>query len=103
MADEIAVGDSVRMIDLARRFKLNQSTVFRWAFRGLPSNDGVRVKLEVIRFGKSWRTSEAALRRFLAALPQGDASPFQGSVRTPAKRRSDSDRAEAALKEKYGI
>jgi len=103
LADEIATGDSIRLNDIARRFQVNPSTAHRWAFRGLISPNGNRVKLEVIRFGKSWRTSEAALRRFLVALPHGATITAQESIRSPLKRDRDSARAEAALKAKYGI
>jgi hypothetical protein len=102
LADEIATGDSLRIIDLARRFNLNQSTVFRWAFKGLQNEAGERVRLEVIRFGKSWKTSEAAFRRFLNALPMTPA-PAPQPVRTPRKRERDSAGAKQALSDKYGI
>ena len=101
---EIATGDSLRLSDLARRFRVNPSTVFRWAFRGLSDQQGQKVKLEVVHFGKSWRTSDAALRRFLAALPQsGSTSSTEASPRPPAKRQRDSARAKATLHQKYGI
>jgi hypothetical protein len=102
LADEIAAGDSLRIVDLARRFDLNQSTVFRWAFKGLKNEAGERVHLEVILFGKSWKTSEAAFRRFLNTLPRTPA-PAPPPVRTPSKRERDSSRAQKTLNEKYGI
>jgi hypothetical protein len=101
LADEIAHGDSLKLIDLARRFNVAVSTCFRWVTKGLPNGDGARVKLEALKRGKCWLTSECAVRRFFTALPQ--AVPAVASIRTPSKRARDASRAQQTLKTKYGI
>jgi hypothetical protein len=53
--------------------------------------------------GKSWRTSEAALKRFLAALPQSAPASAAPPIRTPSQRVREFGRAKAILKNKYGI
>ena len=103
LADEIAEGDSLKLRDIAERFGVDPSVAFRWMQRGLPDGKGGRVRLAAIRFGKGWRSSEAALRRFLAALPQGGSTPAQATIRSPSKRERDSARAQETLKNNYGI
>jgi hypothetical protein len=100
---EIAGGDSLRLIDLARRFNVCISTCFRWVAKGLPTGNGSRVRLEAIKRGKCWLTSEAAVKRFFAALPQSEQTPAAPPIRTPSKRERDSALAEKVLQEKYGI
>lgn len=103
LAAEIAAGDSLRLIDLARRFDVCMSTCFRWVVKGLPTGDGTRAKLAALKRGKSWITSEAAVARFFASLPQSESAPTTALLRTPSARERDSARAEAALKDRYGI
>src|SRR6185312_5353516 len=47
---------------------VNPATVWRWAHEGAKTPTGERVKLEVVRVGMSWLTSQAALDRFVVAL-----------------------------------
>lgn len=100
---EIAGGDTLRLIDLARRFNVCISTCFRWVIKGLPTGDGSRVRLAAIKRGKCWHTSEAAVKRFFAALPQSEQAPAAPPLRTPRKRERDSARAKQALSDKYGM
>jgi hypothetical protein len=100
---EIASGDAVRLIELARRFNVNVSTTFRWVQKGLPSGHGVRVRLEALRRGKSWITSERAIKKFFGALPTSTPAPPSLPIRTPSKRERDCARAKQAINEKYGI
>lgn len=44
------------------------STVYKWIRDGARAGDGSMVKLEAARIGASWRTSRAALRRFIDRL-----------------------------------
>lgn len=101
LAAEIASGDSVRLMDLARRFGVNTSTVFRWIMKGLPSGNGTRIQLEALRRGKSLITSEKAVERFFGALPQS--APTAPATRTPSQRERDSARAKQQLHDTYGI
>ena len=102
LAAEIAAGDMLTLRDVARRFGIDPSVAFRWMQRGLPTGKGDRVRLDALRIG-SWRTSEAAVRRFLAALPQSSWTPPQPQLRTPTQRERDSARAAAELRAKYGM
>ena len=102
LAAEIASGDSVRLMDLARRFGVNTSTVFRWIMKGLPSGQGTRIQLEALRRGKSLITSEKAVERFFDALPK-TGEPAPAPIRTPSQRERDSARAKQKLQADYGI
>ena len=103
LAAEIASGDSVRLIDLSRRFNVNTSTIFRWIQKGLPSGHGTRIQLEALRRGKSLITSEKAVERFFGALPKtGETTPAT-PTRTPSQRERDSARAKQQLHDTYGI
>jgi hypothetical protein len=103
LAAEIAAGDLLRLRDVAERFDVDPSVAFRWMQRGLVDGKGGRVRLEALRFGRSWRTSEGALRRFLAALPHGGSVPAYATIRTPSNRERDSARAVETLRAKYGM
>ena|ERR1700722_1050628 len=100
---EIASGDSLRLIDLARRFNVCISTCFRWVVKGLPTGNSSRIKLEALKRGKCWLTSEAAVKRFFTALPQSGPTPPAPPIRTPAKRERDCERAKKALQDDFGI
>jgi len=69
--------------------KLHQSTIFRWAQRGLRG-----VPLEVIRCGGTLCTSEAALVRFFERLTTVDQSV---AVTTTARSSREAARVDRAL------
>ena len=100
---EIAGGEMLRLIELARRFDVCVSTCFRRVVKGLPTGNGDRVRLEAIKRGKSWITSEAAVKRFFSALPISSSPPSAAPIRTPIRHERESARAEATLKDQYGI
>ena len=101
---EIADGDCMSLVELARQFDLNPSTCLRWILTGLPDEQGNRIKLEAVRRGKPWLTSKAALQRFLQRLPQSDGNTAPApEIRTPSKRQRDTERAQQTLKDQYGI
>ena len=102
VAAEIAAGDILPTIELARQQRTSPSTVFRWISKGLPDGKGGRVFLEAVRRGKNWLTSSAAVRRFFERLEHSAPAPGP-TIRTPSKRDRDCDRAEARLREKHGI
>ena len=102
LAAEIASGDSVLMMTLARRFNVNTSTVFRWIMKGLPSGHGTRIQLEALRRGKSLITSEKAVERFFGELPK-TGEPIAPPIRTPSQRERDSARAKQQLHNTYNI
>jgi len=103
IAAEIANGDAIKLLDVARQFDVNPSTVLRWLMRGLPSRNEHRVRLEGVRRGKVWLTSRAALQRFLSALPQSTLFTNSSPARSPSARERESARAQTKLKDKYGI
>jgi hypothetical protein len=76
--------------------RLHPATLTRWILRGVRAVDGRRVKLEAIRVGCRWLTSEPALQRFADALsaPPSDSAP----VRTPTARQRASEKAAEQLK-----
>jgi hypothetical protein len=80
--------------------KMNFSTVWRWALKGVHAVDGRLVKLEAARVGGRWLTSKEALARFSAALTptDTDAAP----IRTPTTQKKAGDAAKKRLK-KMGI
>jgi hypothetical protein len=76
--------------------RLHPATMTRWILRGVLAVDGRRVKLEAIRLGCRWLTSEPALQRFADALstPPADSVP----TRIPTARQKASARAAAELR-----
>ena len=101
---DIAAGNGITLVELARQHRTNPSTIFRWVVKGLPGGDGTRVRLPALRRGKRYLTTPRAVERFFAALPMS-APPTSAplSIRTPTKRERDCQRAKKALNEKYGI
>ena len=74
---------------------VDPSTTFRWVTRGLRTPAGRVVKLDAVRVGGRWLTSNPAVARFVAALT-GDATPAVESP-TPPTRTPDA-RSRAAAK-----
>jgi hypothetical protein len=65
---------------------VNLSTIFRWVMKGVRG-----VRLEALRAGGRWYTSESALRRFTSrltelALPHGTPLPSPSQMRGAADR-----------------
>lgn len=87
-----------RMFPAARgKGTTNPATVWRWARLGATTPSGGRVRLEVVRVGMSYLTSQAALDRFVTALtvasmPDAPA-PAPAPVRSEAARRKASEAA----------
>lgn len=80
--------------------RLHPATLTRWILAGAKAHDGQRVKLEAVRFGSRWLTSEGALARFSAALtPLTDPPGFTSTpaIRSPVKQQWAADRAGAEL------
>jgi hypothetical protein len=104
LAQEIAAGEGLSTLEIARRQNTSPATVFRWISKGLPGPNGHRVHLTAIRRGKKWLSSIAALTRFFAALPsaQVNNAPTPSLSRSrSASARSSADRfASEALKRK---
>jgi hypothetical protein len=58
------------------------SRVFRWITEGILAFDGERIKLDALRLGGRWITSEEALQRFVERLTPK--APKQRRPRKPA-------------------
>jgi hypothetical protein len=65
---------------------VHPATVIRWILDGIQAGDR-RVRLEAVRIGSRWLTSEEALRRFADRLTDGWAS---GTHYRPAAATNDS-------------
>jgi hypothetical protein len=87
--------------------RLHPATLTRWILKGVLAVDGRRVKLEAVRLGCRWLTSEPALQRFadaLSAPPDDSASPGDRTPsdpnppRSPTARKKASERADAELR-----
>jgi hypothetical protein len=81
---------------------VNPATVWRWAHEGAKTPTGERVKLEVVRVGMSWLTSQAALDRFVVALTSASTPSAGGrdiKIPNPSKRESRAARANKKLQE----
>ncbi len=76
--------------------RLHPATLTRWILAGVKAIDGRRVKLEALRVGSRWLTSEAALHRFADALTSAPAADTPS--RSPTARRTASERADTELR-----
>ena len=94
----IGLCDAARRLPPARRGRpVSFSCVLRWITSGVPGPDGKRVKLEGVRVGGRWLTSEEALARWAERLtPRLDAEQA-AAPRTPGQRNRASERAAKEL------
>jgi hypothetical protein len=102
LAAEIANGDRIRNIEIAREYDISPETVWRWSQKGLPGAGGHRVRLEFVRVGKVFWTSRAAVKRFFSALPsnsQANGPP----MRSPNERQRAASAAMDELERRFGI
>jgi hypothetical protein len=76
--------------------------VMRWILRGSRGPDGSLVRLEAVRLGGRWVTSEQALQRFVEALTPKLSEDPSPNPRTAAKRQRASEAAGREL-EKLGM
>jgi hypothetical protein len=99
----ISLYDAARRLPPGRRQRpVSFSCVLRWIVRGIPGPDGHRVRLQGIRLGGRWLTSQEALVRFAKSLTPDLTDNKTLRVRTPRQRHRSSERAATRL-EKVGI
>jgi hypothetical protein len=101
----ISLAQATKRVPPARQGKTTHlSTVLRWILQGARAPNGSRVKLEAVRLGARWMTSEQALERFALRLtPSPDQAQGNGErPRSPANRKRASERA-ARLLDEIGI
>ena len=108
MTNTIIDGDepTIGVAEVARRFpsargsgRVHPQTVVRWIQRGVKSASGRRVRLEAVRVGYRWMTSEAAVKRFLGAATESQAAALP--LRSPGQRQRVSEAAAQEL-EQFG-
>lgn len=80
----------------AREVNRHPSWLLRCILCGVKLADGQRLRLEAIRVGGTWFTSEAAWRRFLEAQQPAE-SQERPTLRSPAERQRASEAAEREL------
>src|SRR5262245_19598781 len=95
--------DAARRLPPARGGRpVHLSCALRWITARVPGPDGQRVRLEGVRVGGRWLTSEEALARWAERLtPRLDKDPAP-PPHSSAKRRRASERAAAEL-ERRGV
>jgi hypothetical protein len=94
---DILSEQTLRIHEAAAIARVSFATAWRWILKGAPAPDGTRVRLEAIRCGAKWLTSQEALRRFSEALtPRLNTEPAP-APRTPTARQRASERAAKRL------
>jgi hypothetical protein len=78
----------------------NASTVFRWIVKGVRVG-GKLIKLEAVRLGATWRTSQEAVARFSARLTEASL-PAAAPPAPPEPTAKQRGRAAAAASKKAG-
>jgi hypothetical protein len=99
----IPLAEACRRVPPARRGrKTHISTLLRWITRGARAPSGQLVRLEAIRLGNRWHTSEEALQRFGEALTPMPVEATADLARTARQRQLAAERADVEL-ESQGI
>lgn len=73
---------------LGGREVVHASAIYRWARSGIKAATGERIRLEYLKVGRRWRTDEAAISRFFAAVAEAEqrAQAAVDAADTPARR-----------------
>lgn len=100
----IPLAQAARGLPPARQGRCTHiSTLIRWIIHGCRSPSGEVVRLEAIRLGCRWMTSQEALQRFVDRLtPRIEDNPPGQRPQTVGQRSRASQRAAEELK-KFGI
>lgn len=107
VAREVAAGDVLTASQAARRRPAHRgkrgwgSTTWRHIVYGVKRWDGQIIRLEAVRVGRKWVTSEAALIRFWAALTPNFSSTPQTLEPAPSRPQDAGDKSDAVLR-KWG-
>jgi hypothetical protein len=96
---DLATERPIRLEVAARQVGHNFSTVFRWIVDGVKAYDGSLVRLEAVRLGRKWVTSQAALQRFAERLTPDLGAHRSPTPRPPAKRQRASEAAGQKLQQ----
>jgi hypothetical protein len=77
---------------------VNPSTILRWIVRGIRLSGGGRVRLEAIRAGGAWVTSQQAIDRFVESQTQDRLGHCEPTPRTTRQRQLSTERAREELR-----
>lgn len=84
VASEIAAGDSLSLSQAAKVIGVGYDTVLKYATRGLRAGSD-RLFIETAKFGGRYRTSAAAIQRFMVRQ-SGDIQQIPDNPRVTAKQ-----------------
>lgn len=98
---ELLAGDGIGLGEAARIATVSSETAWRWVTLGV-RRDGVTYRLEAARVGCRWKTTRAALARFLARstgamLPAVEAAAGPTAQGRTPKRAREVAEAQAEL------
>ncbi len=96
---EIRAGTKRNITDISQQVGRDRATVFRWMTRGAKTPSGDVIKLEAVRIGSTWMSSDEAVTRFVVALTEAsNPSPAPTpKTRTPSARQKAIDAANKRL------
>jgi hypothetical protein len=96
MSDHLLSEELHRIAELPRLCKAligtDPHTLIRWGLKGVKTSSGTVAKLEMVRIGSVWKSSIAAVSRFIQAT-NTTPEPAAAGVRSPAQRKKDAARA----------
>lgn len=76
----------IEIKDVPKRLRCSLQSVMRWIINGVRGcHEGRVVKLEAVRMGRTWYTTDAALQQFAEALTQSNLSAFKSEGKRPVK------------------
>jgi Protein of unknown function (DUF1580) len=79
--------------------RLHPATLVRWCLRGVRLPDGSRVKLQAVRVGCRWLTTDAWFDKFITTLTEAyTGCEDTQSPRSPTQRRRAAEAADRELK-----
>ena len=93
----LTLSQAARLLPPSRRGRpVTLSCVLRWVLDGVKAPNGDTVRLEAIRLGPKWVTSQEALQRFAdRQTPHFDTAPSK--IRTPGQRTRASEKVAKEL------
>jgi hypothetical protein len=101
---EVLAGAGLSLSQAARRFPpfrkdrpVAPSTIFRWIASGVRLRDGRRIRLEAVRLGGRWLTSEQAVQRFIDRQTPNVDADSAALARAPSQRTRRAEQAAEAL------
>jgi Protein of unknown function (DUF1580) len=104
----IRLGEAAKLIPPARSGRrTHESTILRWIITGPKAPDGTTVRLDGLRVGGKWHTTNEAMQRFAEALTPNLEVHAEQQRRTwipraPSRRQKAAERAGRELA-KLGI